>query len=122
MEPGAHRTLPIAGAAVLAALAAAASWLCCLPLVLGVLSAGAAGVSTVVAPVRPWVTTASLVLLALALVLEYRPRRRDCEDPSRCRSAATVRRRRTVLWAAALLVALLVTLPRWSSWLIYWTL
>lgn len=116
------RALAPPGGAVLAALAAAASWLCCLPLALGVLSSGAAGAATVLAPVRPWLTAVSLVLLALAFAQEYWPRRRDCDEASSCRAVRTVRRRRLILWVSALLVALLLTLPSWSSWLIYWSL
>jgi hypothetical protein len=111
-------TRAAAGGAVAAALGSALTWLCCLPIALGAAGGGVAAVATVAGPWRPFLSGASVLLLAVAAFAAWRARRRECG------TEACPTRRRGWLWlgAAALLVAALLTLPRWSSWLIYWSL
>jgi len=103
-----------------AALAATAGWICCLPFAAGLAGLAAAAGSPVVTTARPWLIALSLGLLAVGFWKAYR--REPCADEAAC---ATPRRRRlvrTFLWLAALLVLLLISLTRWGSWLVYWTL
>jgi mercuric ion transport protein len=111
-----------AGGAVAAALASAASWLCCLPFALGALGAVGAGVARVLGPVQPWVSALSVALLAFAFFQAYRRPTGDCAADGRCALPARVRRTRQFLWIAALASLLLTTIPYWLNWVIYWTL
>ena len=108
----------VAGGAVAAALGSAVTWLCCLPFALGAAGSGVAALAAIVGPLRPALSIASVVLLGVAAVAAWRASRRECAAESCPRS------RRSWLWlgAAALLVAVLLTVPAWSSWLIYWSL
>ena len=110
-----------AGGAVLSAFGVAASWVCCLPLVLGGLGAGSAVLATALAPLRPYLLGASLLLLGGAFYQMYRPR------PAAERSGSGTegcdgKRRRGFLWMAAVLVLILATVPYWLNWAIYWSL
>ncbi|HUP22013.1 MAG TPA: hypothetical protein VNB06_03630 [Thermoanaerobaculia bacterium] len=107
-----------AGGAVAAAFGSALTWLCCLPFALGAAGGGVAAVAAIAGPWRPVLSGASLLLLGVAAFTTWRSRRRECATHA-CPTS-----RLTWLWlgAATLLVAVLLTLPRWSSWLIYWSL
>ena len=115
-----------AGGAVFSALGAGLSWICCLPLILGGLGAGSAALATATAPARPYLLLASLGLLGLAFYQTYRPATNPTSTSS-SGSAGSVGdcaspRRRLLVWLAAGLIALLVTVPYWLNWVIYWTL
>lgn len=109
---------PIAGA-VIASLGSALSWLCCLPLAASLLGAGTAATAAVAAPVRPYLTGLSVLLLGFAFYVLYGPAAR-CEK-GQC-PTRSLRVQRIVLWAAAGLTVALLTLGYWASWVIYWTL
>ena len=115
-----------AGGAVASAAGAGLSWICCLPFVLGGLGVGSAAFATATAPVRPYLLLVSLGLLGLAFYQAYRPATNPPATPS-SGSGASVDdcaspRRRLLVWLAAGLIALLVTVPYWLNWVIYWTL
>lgn len=103
---------------VAAALAAAGSWICCLPFVAGV--AGVAAAATSLLALRPWLTAAAVLLLGLGFYRAYR--HEDCEGTAACASPRRRRRTRALLWLATVVVLLLATLPQWSSWVLYWSL
>ncbi len=106
---------------MLAALGAAGSWLCCLPIALGTFGASGAALANFLGPLRPYITVLSVALMAAALFEAYRPRKATCDDGS-CDLDRNVRRKRGFLWLALGAVVLLLTLPRWASWVIYWSL
>jgi hypothetical protein len=75
-------------------------------------------VAAIAGPWRPVFSGASVLLLCVAAFTTWRSRRRACET----QACPTSRRRWLWFGVATLLVAVLLTLPRWSSWLIYWSL
>lgn len=103
-----------------AALAAAASWICCLPFAAGLAGLAAAASSPFLLAARPWLIGLSLGLLALGFWKAYR--REPCDDDSACATPGRQRLVRLFLWGAALVSVLLLALAQWGSWLIYWTL
>ena len=106
-----------ASGAVLSAFGAAGSWFCCLPFVLGGLGAGSAGLAAVLAPVRPFAFTLSVLLLGVAFFQAYR--RGDSSDAGQRVSRRNVRLR---VWVAAVAAAVLLSVPLWLNWVIYWSL
>lgn len=96
----------------------ALSWLCCIPLLAGGLGVAAAGAATAVAPLRPYLGAAALIFLGIGFWQTYG--HSSCTEGSACESPRT--RRRWFLWLTALISLLLLTLPQWSSWVIYWFL
>ncbi|MGH9366491.1 MAG: mercuric transporter MerT family protein [Thermoanaerobaculia bacterium] len=107
----------------LGALAAAAGpsllWLCCLPLAAGLFGAGAAALGARLAPLRPVFSVIALLCLAAAFRFAYR--REACEEGAACRLPGSRRRQRAALWAIAFITLLFLSVPLWSSWVIYWT-
>ena len=93
-------------AAILAALSALA---CCLPF--GIVGAlGLAGISVWIAPTRPWLLTAAVLLLVLGFWQIYR-RRTQC---STRRSPLSV----TLFWLAVVVVILVTIFPQLiANWL-----
>ncbi len=106
-----------ASGAVVSAFGAAASWICCLPFVLGGLGAGSAGLAAVLTPVRPFAIGLSVLLLGAAFFQAYR--RSDSADASERVSRRKVRLR---VWVAAIAAAVLLSVPLWLDWVIYWSL
>lgn len=111
----------VAGGAVASAIGAGLSWICCLPFVLGGLGVGSAAFATATAPMRPYLVFFSVALLGFAFYQAYRP------ATSTTGSAAghvggRRKRLRLVVWLAAGLITILVTVPYWLNWVIYWTL
>ena len=109
------------GGAVVSAVGAGINWICCLPFVLGGLGVGTAAFAAATAPVRPYLVVVSVALLGFAFYQAYRP------FPSSAGSASSLlggrsKRLRLVVWLAAGLIAILVTVPYWLNWVIYWTL
>ena len=106
-----------ASGAVVSALGAAASWICCLPFVLGGLGAGSAGLAAVLTPVRPFAIGLSVLLLGGAFFQAYREG--DSSDAGQRTSRRKVRLR---VWVAAIVAAVLLSVPLWLDWVIYWSL
>ena len=103
----------LGGALVSAALASA----CCLgPLVLTLLGISGAAAATRLGPVSPYFQALSLLLLAGAFYLAYRPAR-PCGPGEACSLPAASRWGRTLLWVAAPVVLLLVGFPWYSQYL-----
>jgi hypothetical protein len=113
-----RRALPFGLMAFGTATSLSLSWLCCVPLFAGLLGAGAAGLGTRLEPWRPVLSGVSLLLLAAGFYFAYR--RETCDEKDGC-SVRSRRLPRVLLWISAVLTVLLLTLPIWSNWLIYWT-
>ena len=112
-----------AGGALLSAAGAAASWLCCLPFALGALGTTGSFLSHFLGPLRPYITVLSVVLLGFAFYQGYRRRSgADCALEGDCDAPGRVARRQRFLWVAAGLSLVLITVPYWLNWAIYWTL
>lgn len=118
-----HREGYALGSAALAsALAFALSWLCCIvPLTIF----GSLGVMTAVLgawfePYRKLLQGLSVLALAAAFYLAYRPRKsEECSGDGGC---ARPRRGRKAAWIFAGAVLLLLTAPYWVGLITYWTL
>ena len=111
--------------AVLPAVAFGLSWLCCLPIAAGVLGVAAAALGAHLILLRPSLIALTLGLLGFAFYRAYRPGAADCSagaGPAESCAVPDGTHRRWMLWAASLIALSLLTLPSWSSWLIYWTL
>ena len=104
--------------ALTGAVAAAVSWICCLPILLGMTGVATSGTAWMLASWRPYINGLSLVLLAVAFYLAYFGE--DCGTQS-CQPGQQ-RRQRLVLWLAAFAVLGSLTFPRWASWIIYWSI
>ena len=98
----------------------AATVLCCLPFATGVLGAGVAAVGARFVPFQPYLIAVSLGLLVYSFYQAYRPDATCAADG--CDQATTIRYRRIIVWAVALVVAGMLTVNWWASWLIYWSL
>ena len=109
-----------AGAAVLSSAGAALSWLCCLPVFLGGLGAGTAMLAGFLGPMRPYLAFGSLALLGAAFFGAYRPQEATAQPSPEHRGR--LRRRRGLLWLAALVALAFVSVPYWLDWVIYWSL
>jgi hypothetical protein len=69
---------------------------------------------------RPYLVFFSIALLGFAFFQAYRP---ATSSPGSAGSPGGGRSRlRLVVWLAAGLIAILVTVPYWLNWVIYWTL
>lgn len=111
--------------AVLPAVGFSLSWLCCLPIAASVLGVAAAALGAHLILLRPYLIALTVGLLGFAFYRAYRPHEADCRDgagPAGSCAVADGRHRKWMLWAASLIALSLLTLPSWSSWLIYWTL
>jgi mercuric ion transport protein len=100
--------------AVAAAVAASA---CCLgPVLFATIGAGALGAASLrLEPYRPWFLALTVMLLGVAFATTYRRGQAACADGTCAPSSR--RTTKIVLWAAAVLVALLATFPYYSKWL-----
>jgi hypothetical protein len=112
------RVWPLGFGALAAAAAPSLLWVCCLPLAAGLLGAGAAGLGARLAPLRPVFSAIALLCLAVAFRLAYR--KEPCAPGAACRVSGSSHRQRAALWAIALVTLLLLSIPYWSSWIIYW--
>ena len=106
--------------AIVPAFVSAATWVCCLPFALGPLSASSAAFGVALSPLRPYLNAVALTCLAAGFYKTYRPRAR-CSMPSRC-SAERSLLGAAVLWTSAIVTLGLLTIERWSSYVILWFL
>lgn len=113
----ARSPLPAVVGAILATIGA--SVCCVLPLVLVLLGVSGAWIANLTAldAWRPWLTVVALLFLAVAFWTFYRPGTAcragpDCVDPQ------ILQRRRRWLWAAAVLIALLLLFPYYVVWIL----
>ena len=98
---------PVFFGAVAAALAAS---LCCiLPLTAGILGASAVAVGLAFEQFRLWFGLGALGLLAVGFVAAYRGKAKACCAVEGGKAKAPVRKK--MLWAFAIIVALLLTFP-----------
>ena len=95
----------------------AATILCCLPFATGVIGASVAAVGARFVPFQPYLAAASLGLLAYSFFQAYR-REPTCAERT-CDPPMPVRRRRITVWLVTIVVAGLLTVNWWASWLIY---
>jgi len=115
----AERTAASLGlAAGASACGVALSWVCCLPVALGGIGAGAAGLGLALAAWRPHLTALSVGLLGAALWIAHHKTDREALTCTRPKG----RFLRRALWGIAVITALLLTLQYWGSWAICWTL
>jgi mercuric ion transport protein len=97
------------GGALLAALAASS---CCLgPLLLVALGVGGAGAAGALGAFRPYLLSATAVLLALAFYLTYRRPRTVTGDACGCEHPRANRAGRITLWLATVVVLLVAAAP-----------
>jgi len=110
--PSGRVALAAAGGGIGAAVAAALAGACCVgPVAISLLGVGGAVAAAGLAPYRPFLLGASIVLLGIAFWLVHRPPRVtgvSCK-PGGARST------RLVFWLAAATVALSLALPRWLA-------
>ena len=106
-----------ASGAVLSAFGAAGSWFCCLPFVLGGLGAWSAGLAAVLTPVRPFAMGLSVLLLGAAFFQAYRKGGTSAAEQRASRRNVQLR-----VWIAAIAAAVLLSVPLWLDWVIYWSL
>ena len=107
--------------AVAPALAASLGWICCMPILGGAVGAVGGTLGAAFMPLRPYLAALALVALAGGFYQAYRPVA-ACGGQDGCRAPISRARQRILLWLSAAIVLGLLTLPRWSSWVIYWTL
>jgi mercuric ion transport protein len=100
-----------------------AASICCI----GPILAATFGLTTLGALVRyeflrPLFASLSIVFLAIAFFLAYRKRNDTaCKPGSVCELHGTDRVRRlnrAILWIAALVIAVMLTFPTWSNWIV----
>lgn len=103
------------GAGAVAA-AVGASLCCILPVAVALLGVGSAALAAELEPLRPWMTGATLLLLAYAFYRAYRPE--PCEPGESCAVPASRGRQRIALWLATVAALALLTFPYYSSWLL----
>lgn len=114
MKETEHKSVAgLATGAVVAALGTALTTLCCLPFAAAALGASALSLGSAVAPWRPVLVGAALALLVFAWVRVAT--RRRCE-------AACSPPRPVGLLVISVGVVLLLTMDRWSLWLLRWLL
>lgn len=98
------------------AAALGASVCCTLPIVVAVLGVGSAALGATLAPLTPWFTGLTVLLLGFAFYRAYRPVK--CEPGATCAVPASRRRQRLILWIVAVVALLLVTFPYTSAWVL----
>ncbi|MGH9381680.1 MAG: mercuric transporter MerT family protein [Thermoanaerobaculia bacterium] len=102
---------------VSAMLAAVGASVCCtLPIVVAVLGVGSAALGATIAPLTPWFTGLTVLLLGYAFYRTYRPVK--CEPGQTCAVPASRRRQRIALWIVAVVALLLVTFPYYAAWVL----
>lgn len=118
-----HRSRIRAAGLTAAVASAFAASICCIgPILAATLGLTALGGLVRYESLRPLFAGISIVFLATAFFLAYR--KRDdavCEPGSVCEVHGTDRVRqvnRTVLWMAAAAVAVVLTFPTWSNWIL----
>ena len=89
-----------------------------MPLAAGLLGAGAAGLGAKLVPLRP--VFSAIALLCLAVAFRFAYRKEPCDLGAACRVWVSPPWQRAALWAIALVTLLLLSIPYWSSWIIYW--
>ena len=105
-------------AAVLGAVVAAvaASACCVLPLILGVASAGALGLSAALTPYRPYLIGLTLLILGVAFYLAYHPAKAStCATEGECATggaSGASRVARAALWAVAVFTVAVMAYPQ----------
>jgi hypothetical protein len=107
--------------ALSAAGTVAATIFCCLPFATGIVGAGIAAYGARFAPVQPYLSAVSVAFLGYSFYQAYRPNARMCAG-DRCDVPQSLRHRRLALWIVTVIVGLLLTVPWWADWAIYWTL
>jgi hypothetical protein len=93
---------------------------CCLPFATGIIGASVAAFGARFASYQPYLTAASVALLAYSFFEAYRPDPTCATD--QCDIPRSVRRRRIMVWAVALLVTMSLTASWWADRVIFWTL
>ena len=109
------RFLPLVGGVV---AAVAASSCCILPLVLGAASAGTLGLGAALAPYRPYLIGLTLLMLAGAFYLTYRPKKTGC-DADGGATAKTVQARRfsrALLWVVVVFTVGALAYPNLATY------
>lgn len=117
MADNRRKFLGLGVGALLPAVGFSLTWFCCLPMAAGVLGVGLAGMGTKLMSLRPVFTGFSLVCVGVAFCQAYRPQpcgKDGCSTPTR-------RGQRFLVWFMAAIIATLLAIQYWSSWLIYWT-
>lgn len=118
-----HRSrIRTAGLAGGVATAFAASICCIGPIVAATLGLTSLGALARYESLRPLFGGISIVFVAVAFFLTYRDRGDvACQPGSACEIHGTDRVgrvNRTVLWIAAIVVAVVLTFPTWSNWIL----
>lgn len=98
------------------AAALGASVCCTLPIVVAVLGVGSAALGAALAPLTPWFTGLTVLLLGFAFYRAYRPV--PCEPGEACAVPASRKRQRLILWIVTLVALLLVTFPYYSAFVL----
>ena len=93
--------------ALSSALAVMATWVCCLPLLAGLLGAGVASFGFALEPYRPYLLLAGAGFVGLGLWRSYR--RRPACDGDQCRAGSPWQR--IVLWLSAVAIVVAAALP-----------
>ena len=90
---------------------------CCIgPLLLGAAGVGSLGLTTVLAPLRPWLLGLTVVLIGTGFFLAYRPQAVEvCAPGQACAKPASRRNQRLALWLVTALAGALATYPSWGA-------
>jgi mercuric ion transport protein len=121
-EPSSRHAVGVGMSALVPALAAAATWLCCLPIALGAVGIGTAAFATALTPLRPYLSGLALALIGVALFQVHRPGGSTCARDGSCAVRSSRIRTKLLLWSAAIITIALLTVDRWSSYVILWFL
>ena len=119
MDSAEKKSLGLGLGAGASAFGVALSWLCCLPLAFGSVGLGAA-LGAAVTPLRSVFAGAALLLLGGAFYYAYR--KPVCDPDQACAVGSNRTRQRIVLWTIVAVTVALLTVDRWASWVIYWSL
>ena len=111
------------GTSIGAIIAASLASVCCVGPVLFVTVGIGAGLGRQFEPLRPFFTILTIALMAAGFYSVYgRGARKDvvsCDDDAVCSARSASRTRdKVVLWSAALIALLLLTIPQWSLWIL----
>jgi len=108
--------------ALVPAIAAAATWICCLPIAIGAVGVGTAAFGTALAPLRPLPQWARARAHRCGPLPGASPRWDPVRTRGILRRSVTARPPEALVMGMATVTIALLTVDRWSSYVILWFL